>query len=209
MEHLVERADFAPHTAPIALRAPDVAATGLELEQRRVEPRPRRVKLRLRRAGYRAAWRGLRLYWFLFRPRSRGVKCVLTDGDLVLLVRHTYGPRSWDLPGGSIKRGEAPAAAASREMHEELGVLVDEWRSLGQFELVVDHRRDSLHCFQAELHAPRLVIDQGELGAVGWFPFDRLPRVGRYTQQVLARAGAHGGAGAAHGGPAGAGQPAL
>ena len=49
----------------------------------------------------------------------------------VLLVRHTYGSRGWDLPGGSMKRGEAPVNAARREMHEELGVTIDDWRSLG------------------------------------------------------------------------------
>ena len=40
----------------------------------------------------------------------------------MLLVRHTYGPRAWDLPGGAIKRGEPPIDAARREMDEELGL---------------------------------------------------------------------------------------
>ena len=61
----------------------------------------------VRRVGYRFAYAGLRVYWFVLRPRSTGIKCVLTDGDRVLLVRHTYGPRAWELPGGSLKR-EAP-----------------------------------------------------------------------------------------------------
>lgn len=144
----------------------------------------------LRRVAYRVAYLMLRVYWALFRPRSRGVKCVLTDGDQVLLVRHTYGPRGWDLPGGSIRRRESPAHAATREMQEELGVAVEHWQLLGQFEFVIDRRRDSLHCFQAELHAPRLVIDHGELDAVDWFSWERLPQVGRYTHEILVRAGA-------------------
>lgn len=140
----------------------------------------------LRRLAYRSAYAGLRVYWFAFRPTAIGVKCVLTDGDQVLLVRHTYGPRAWDLPGGSVKSGEAPISAARREMHEELGVSVDSWRLLGELKAVIDFRKDRVHCFQAELQSPRLTIDRGELSDAGWFRRTELPRVGRYTHQILA-----------------------
>lgn len=142
----------------------------------------------VRRFGYRSAYAALRVYWFLFRPTMSGVKCVLTDGDRVLLVRHTYGPRAWDLPGGSVKSGEAPVSAAQREMYEELGVSVDSWRLFGELRAVIDHRRDHVHLFQAELESPRLNIDRGELRAAGWFRRTELPRVGRYTRQILALA---------------------
>jgi 8-oxo-dGTP pyrophosphatase MutT (NUDIX family) len=142
----------------------------------------------IRRLGYRGAYQGLRLYWLVRRPEVRGVKCVITDGDRVLLVRHTYGPRGWDLPGGSIKRGEAPLDAARREMHEELGVSIEDWRPLGVMSLNVDHRRDKLHCFQAELHAPEIEIDRGELADADWFMRDALPsKTGRYTKPILSR----------------------
>jgi 8-oxo-dGTP pyrophosphatase MutT (NUDIX family) len=140
------------------------------------------------RFGYRLAYRALRVYWFLFRPEVSGVKCVITDGEQVLLVRHTYGPGDWDLPGGAVKRGEDPASAARREMNEELGVSIDDWRSLGLVSLNVDHRKDQLHCFQAELHEPRIDMDHGELAEFGWFSRDALPgKLGRYTQPILAR----------------------
>ncbi|MBC7581787.1 NUDIX hydrolase [Aeromicrobium sp.] len=35
------------------------------------------------------------------------------------------GKNIWSLPGGGIKRGELPAAAAARELFEELGITVD------------------------------------------------------------------------------------
>lgn len=142
----------------------------------------------VRRLGYRAAYAGLRLYWFLLHPESTGIKCVITDGDRVLLVRHTYGHRGWDLPGGSVKRDEEPVNAAKREMQEELGVSIENWRALGQIEVLIDHRRDSVHCFQAELHGPPIVIDHGELADAKWFPTYELPKdVGRYTRRILAR----------------------
>jgi 8-oxo-dGTP pyrophosphatase MutT (NUDIX family) len=147
----------------------------------------------VKRLGYRLAYAGLRVYWWVFRPRSSGVKCVLTHGDQVLLVRHAYGPRGWELPGGSRKRGEEAKLTATREMQEELGLSVDSWHSLGQIEVVVDHHRDSLYCFQAEVGSPEvgspeLVVDLGELVAAEWFPKRQLPRpLGRYTRAVLAK----------------------
>jgi 8-oxo-dGTP pyrophosphatase MutT (NUDIX family) len=140
----------------------------------------------LRRLVYRAAYAALRGYWFIARPQTTGVKCIITDGDRVLLVRHTYGRRGWDLPGGSIKRGETAAAAASREMTEELGITVGSWRAVGRLEIAIDHRRDVVYCFHTELHAPDLVIDHGELAATRWFPKRELPRdLGRSSRRIL------------------------
>ncbi len=120
------------------------------------------------------------------RPAVTGVKCVLTDADRVLLVRHTYGHRGWDLPGGTVKRGEEPALAARREMNEELGVEIERWTLLGVLRGRVDHRRDQLHCFQAELRSPHIKIDLGELAAAGWFHRNGLPdNLGRYTLRIL------------------------
>jgi len=143
----------------------------------------------MRRLGYRFAYAGLRLYWLLIRPQLSGVKCVLTDGERVLLVRHTYGHRGWDLPGGSVKRGEAPEAAARREMNEELGLSIDNWQSLGEFALTIDHHRDTVTCFQAELTDPALTLDLGELAAASWFPRQALPSdLGRYARGILKQA---------------------
>lgn len=147
------------------------------------------LPIRLRRLGYRVAYAGLRTYWFIRRPKVSGVKCVLTDGDEVLLVRHTYGPRVWDLPGGAIKRGETPERAARREMNEELGVLIDDWRALGAVAVTVDHREDHVHCFQAESPSRELTVDFAEIARANWFRRDRLPgQLGRYALRILARA---------------------
>jgi len=147
----------------------------------------------VQRLGYRTAYRVLRVYWWIFRPRSSGVKCILTHQDAVLLVRHTYGPRGWDLPGGSRKRGEAAEATATREIQEELGLSVDAWRPLGKIEVVIDRHTDALHCFHAEVGSPEigsppLVLDLAELSAAQWFPKQSLPHpLGRYTSAILAR----------------------
>jgi 8-oxo-dGTP pyrophosphatase MutT (NUDIX family) len=142
------------------------------------------------RAVYRSAYIALRGYWFVRRPDVLGVKCVLTDGERVLLVRHTYGHREWDLPGGKVGRGEAPAHAAQREMHEELGVVVDDFAALGQLEATIDHRRDHMHCFGADVGGRPLTIDRCELAEVRWFPRDGLPQdIGRFVGRILALSG--------------------
>lgn len=134
------------------------------------------------------AWTLLRAYWFLFRTEVNGVKCVLTDSGRVLLVRHTYGKRTWDLPGGSLKRGEPPSVAARREIHEELGIEVSDWASLGAVADRLNHRRDNMHCFQAEVSGARLEINRCQLAAVDWFSRQELPPdLAPYVQRILAR----------------------
>jgi 8-oxo-dGTP pyrophosphatase MutT (NUDIX family) len=145
------------------------------------------VPVPIRRHGYRVAHRMLRAWWFVVRPRVQGVKCVLTDGDRVLLVRHTYGHHEWDFPGGGVRRGEEPLAAARREMEEELGVRLDGLRAIGEISARPYRSRDRIHCFHAELGAAGLTIDEAELATAEWFERRQLPTdTSRYVSPILA-----------------------
>jgi 8-oxo-dGTP pyrophosphatase MutT (NUDIX family) len=136
---------------------------------------------------YRVAYQLARVYWFVVRPTKSGVKCMITRGDEVLLVRHTYGDRNaWELPGGGVKRGEEPLAAARREMQEELGLAIDGWRELGDFFAFYEHRNDTMHCFHATVDGVSPVIDRVEIAEARWFAIDRPPqRAGRFVQRIL------------------------
>lgn len=142
----------------------------------------------LRRYGYRVAYTLLTAWWFVTRPELQGAKCVLSDGDRVLLVRHTYGHRRWDVPGGRVRRHEPPTVTASREIAEELGLQVRDWTALGELHVRDRSRRDTLHCFAAEVHSPSLTLDLGELERADWFPRDALPPdIGPFVDPILAR----------------------
>jgi 8-oxo-dGTP pyrophosphatase MutT (NUDIX family) len=131
--------------------------------------------IRIRRLAYRIAAQLLRFLRPLVPVDWGGVKCVLTDGDQVLLVRHTYGSRLWDLPGGGRRRGERPVDAARREMHEELGLQIDDWRALGQLLARTERHRQTIDVYGAELSSPALELDLGELEIAAWFERERLP----------------------------------
>ena len=142
----------------------------------------------LLRALYRAGYPIALAWWRLTQPEKRGVKCVLTRGDEVLLVRHTYGRETrWELPGGGIKRREEPRDAARREAREELGVEIDDWRLLGDLFERIDGKRDTLWCFSAPLGDRRIETDGAEIAEARWFARDALPADShRYVARILA-----------------------
>jgi ADP-ribose pyrophosphatase YjhB (NUDIX family) len=140
----------------------------------------------VRRSAYRLAYQLLRAYSRLCHPSLSGVKCVLLDGELVLLVRHTYGERGWTLPGGIRARGEDPLGTARRELREELGIDVATLRGVGEIELRLDGRADRVHCFCAQVAGPTLRPDAAEIAEARWWPRDRLPApLSPYTLEIL------------------------
>jgi 8-oxo-dGTP pyrophosphatase MutT (NUDIX family) len=148
------------------------------------------LPIRLRRLAYRCAYAALWAYRSVAKPALHGVKCVLVDSDRVLLVRHSYGPREWDLPGGGLKRSEAPLTAARREIREELGVDIDDWVAIGDVLSRFQRTKSTMYCFRADLHAPQITLDRGELLAARWFALDELPpNLAGHVGPILVHAG--------------------
>jgi 8-oxo-dGTP pyrophosphatase MutT (NUDIX family) len=138
---------------------------------------------------YRVAFRLAQVRALALPGSGRGVKCLLTHGDELLLVRHTYGPRQlWVLPGGSAHRGERPASVAAREMHEELGLRDVDWRELVTLDIRLELMPVHLTCLHAELPDPAVRPDPVEIEEARWFAIDELPAsLGSEVEQMLDR----------------------
>lgn len=130
----------------------------------------------LGRLGYRLAYVVLRVVSQVLHPRTRGVKCLVRHDGELLLVRHAYGTRAWDVPGGFARRGESFTDAARRELREELaigdtGTLTD----LGVLRRRHLGRRETLGVVGVELPGRALTLDPYELLRAGFFPPEALP----------------------------------
>ncbi len=98
----------------------------------------RLIPAALHRALYRAAHRARRWFRRTFRLPIFGVNAVLRDTQgRVLLVRHSYGPTHWTLPGGGHGRKEDPAQAVQRELGEELSLAIAELELVETFQEVL------------------------------------------------------------------------
>lgn len=132
------------------------------------------------RLGYRVAYRAMDVWFWVLRPRVRGVACILLDGSgRVLLMRQTYGARErWWLPGGFVGRSEPPEAAAARECAEELGVEVTSWRALGEAQGRWQGKRETLFVFAGDWPGGAARCDPVEVLEARWFALDALPPLG-------------------------------
>ena len=131
------------------------------------------------RLGYRAAFAALRVWWWLRRPTATGAAVALWSGDRLLLVRTSYR-RGWELPGGGLRAGESPLAAALREAREEVGIALEPERLKPS--LVIDnyyeHRHDRVHLYETELGpAVAPTVDRREIVAARYFDCRERPRV--------------------------------
>ncbi|MEK7514344.1 MAG: NUDIX domain-containing protein [Patescibacteria group bacterium] len=125
-----------------------------------------------------------RFYWFIFRPKTHGVKIVLTYGRKILFIRHSYR-KGWGFPGGGIRPQENKENAIKREVKEEIGIGITELMYLGFFESNIEYKKDTVHIFTTPLSTERVFIDNIEIEEARWFPLDALPPLGSRSKKVI------------------------
>lgn len=84
-------------------------------------------------------------------PGSAVLIPVMASGTVVLVrqYRPAIGRFAWELPAGSLKPGEDPEAAASRECQEEIGLIPATIRHLGGFFPTPGYCDEEMHFYLA------------------------------------------------------------
>ena len=115
------------------------------------------------RTAFRVGFPLARIWWRLAHARHEGVAVAVYVGPALLLVRCSYRS-GWHLPGGGVRRGETPDAAARRELSEEIGLLASALAPAGSLCTIWDGRHDRIHFFELRLvELPRLQLDNREV----------------------------------------------
>lgn len=114
-----------------------------------------------------------RLYLFLVRPLTLGVRVMMIrDGD-VLLLRQSY-MKGWFMPGGGVKRGESLEQAARREAREEVGADLKSLSLFGAYSNFTEWKSDHNILFLSD-RFDLIGSHDHEVAELRFFPLNRLP----------------------------------
>ncbi|HYA00010.1 MAG TPA: NUDIX hydrolase [Candidatus Binatia bacterium] len=87
----------------------------------------------------------------LDHPGAVGIVATDSQGRILLVRqwRHAVGRALWEIPAGTLGRGEEPEAAARRELAEETGYAASRWRRLGAGPSAPGYSGEILHFYAA------------------------------------------------------------
>lgn len=124
---------------------------------------------------YPIVLRILRIYWFIFRPKTRGARCMIRFEDKILFIKHSYGSGFWNIPGGGTKKKETFEQAAIREVKEEVGIVVKEVKKVGSHLSDKEYKIDQTELFLADVDSEYYKIDNIEIIEARWARLDEIP----------------------------------
>ena len=119
------------------------------------------------------------------QKRNRATALVFREGRL-LLVRER-GAKHWSLPGGGMKKGEDPVAAAARELDEETKLVVTSAEYLFDYES--PSQRHHVCLLEAEGTVELL---KDEVGDYRWWDGETQLAIIPSAVEIIGRAGVEG-----------------
>ncbi len=131
-----------------------------------------------------------KLYWFIFRPKTKGVRCIIQHDQHILLVRIGYDHKMWTVPGGGVKSRETWEQAVRREVFEEVGIQLDKIEKVIEYMNEKEYKKDTIVVFQSFVPSYDFKIDNIEIIEARWFlpeecPADCVPRVRSLFQFLI------------------------
>lgn len=115
-------------------------------------------------------------FYQIEQPDYAEIIAVSRDFKIIGLWRYKHGAGCvhLGLPAGYIEDGESPLSAAKRELHEECGLISNEWEKLGEFILEGNRGPAKAHIFMAEgcISAPAIPSDDLEETKSEWLSIE-------------------------------------
>ena len=89
-------------------------------------------------------------------PGAVAIVPVHANGDVVLLrqFRPSIGEEIYEIPAGTIEKGEAPLATAKREIIEETGFKARRWSKIAEFYTAPGFCTELMHVYVARNLSP-------------------------------------------------------
>ena len=128
------------------------------------------------RLFYKLGYRAILILWFFTRPTVYGVYVAVWHGEKLLVIKNSYKKRL-TIPCGRIKRGENKAAAAVRELEEEVGIKLetDQLTFVGEYTGRFKYATDIGAFFEITMaELPRVQVDSREVVWARFMPLDRV-----------------------------------
>lgn len=91
---------------------------------------------------------------------------ILGRDKIILIRQFRYGAGQylWELPAGTIGRGESPLSCAKREIVEEVGYQARRWKKLAECFTSPGYNTETIHCFAAsELVLRKSALEEDEI----------------------------------------------
>lgn len=101
--------------------------------------------------------------------------CLIRDGEKILLAmkKRGFGAGRWNGYGGKVMEGETMEESLVREVREESGLTISDWRHIGKLEFDNIDRIVVMDIFETKTFSGELV--ETEEMAPKWFSIAELP----------------------------------
>ncbi|MEI8174640.1 MAG: NUDIX hydrolase [bacterium] len=116
-----------------------------------------------------------KIYLFIVRPNTRGVKCLVENNGKFLFVKLNYAHHKWTIPGGGVGKNESFIDSAIREVKEEAGIDILSPIFIGRYESRKEYKKDVVEVYLGNSDRIDTKVDPIEIEKAEWFTRNNIP----------------------------------